>query len=175
MILILEAEAIGRALRRIAHEILERNPNPQELILAGIPLRGMELSRRIAAAIEQIEGVRPELGVVDISMHRDDLQQRKLPPAVLPTRLPLRLDGRPLVLIDDVFFTGRTVRAAMDSIASFGRPSCIQLAVLVDRGHRELPIQPDYVGKNLPTSRSERVMVRLAGVDDEPDSVKLGK
>ncbi len=174
-VLILDSDAIRRALRRIAHEILEQNPDPTRVILAGVPSRGAELARRLSALIGEIEGTAPDTGIVDVSMHRDDLAMRSLPPTVHSTVLPLELTGRPVVLVDDVLYTGRTARAALDAISSFGRPSSIQLAALVDRGHRELPIRPDYVGKNLPTSRQERVMVRLEGVDSEPDSVKLRK
>jgi pyrimidine operon attenuation protein/uracil phosphoribosyltransferase len=125
--------------------------------------------------IEAIEGRRPELGSIDVSMHRDDLSIRNTLTSVRETRLPLNLEELTVVLVDDVLFTGRTCRAAMDAITSFGRPARIQLAVLLDRGHRELPIRPDYVGKNLPTSREERVRVRLQNVDTEPDSVRVEK
>jgi pyrimidine operon attenuation protein / uracil phosphoribosyltransferase len=174
-VVIMDAEAITRALRRIAHEILEHNPNPEKLALVGIPSRGVEIARRLSDMIEQIEGQRPETGSVDISMHRDDLRLRKSFKGIRLTQLPLRLEDLTVVLADDVLFTGRTCRAAMDAISSFGRPLRIQLAVLVDRGHRELPIRPDYVGKNLPTARSELVKVRLKEMDGEPDSVSLEK
>lgn len=173
--LVMDADAIRKALRRIAHEIVERNPDLARLVLAGIPTRGVEVARRLADLIGQIEGTRPELGVVDVSMHRDDLSTRGRPTAVVPTDLPLDLDGRPLVLVDDVFFTGRSCRAALDAVASFGRPSQIQLAVLVDRGHRELPIRPDYVGKNLPTTLEEKIRVRFETLDGVPDSVRVVK
>jgi len=172
---IMDAEAIDRALRRIAHEILEHNPDPNHLALVGIPLRGVELAERLGKHIGQIEGHAPQLGSVDVSMHRDDLRIRKSFAGVHETRLPLHLEDQTLVLVDDVLFTGRTCRAAMDAISSFGRPARIQLAVLLDRGHRELPIRPDYVGKNLPTSRQELVKVRLENVDAGPDSVLLEK
>jgi pyrimidine operon attenuation protein/uracil phosphoribosyltransferase len=174
-VLILDEEAIARALRRIAHEILENNPETGKLVLAGIPLRGGALAERLADQLGQIEGVRPETGVIDISMHRDDLGLRARLPDVHETRLPLHLEGLTVVLVDDVLFTGRTCRAAMDAISSFGRPARIQLAVLVDRGHRELPIRPDYVGKNLPTGRSELVKVRLMETDAQTDSVHVEK
>lgn len=173
--LVMDADAIRKALRRIAHEIVERNPDLARLVLAGIPTRGVEVARRLADLIGQIEGTRPELGVVDVSMHRDDLSTRGRLTAVVPTDLPLDLDGRPLVLVDDVFFTGRSCRAALDAVASFGRPSQIQLAVLVDRGHRELPIRPDYVGKNLPTTLEEKIRVRFETLDGVPDSVRVVK
>ncbi len=172
-ILIMDGEAIARALRRIAHEILEHNPHPGGFSLVGIPSRGVELARRLADLIEAIEGRKPELGAIDVSMHRDDLSIRNTLMSIRETRLPLRLEELTVVLVDDVLYTGRTCRAAMDAISSFGRPARIQLAVLLDRGHRELPIRPDYVGKNLPTSREERVKVRLQNVDTEPDSVRV--
>ncbi|HKM58645.1 MAG TPA: bifunctional pyr operon transcriptional regulator/uracil phosphoribosyltransferase PyrR [Chthoniobacterales bacterium] len=174
-ILIMDGEAMTRALRRIAHEILEHNPDPAAFSLVGIPSRGVELARRLADLIEAIEGRRPELGTIDVSMHRDDLSIRNTLTSVRETRLPLNLEELTVVLVDDVLYTGRTCRAAMDAISSFGRPARIQLAVLLDRGHRELPIRPDYVGKNLPTSREERVRVRLQNVDTEPDSVRVEK
>jgi pyrimidine operon attenuation protein / uracil phosphoribosyltransferase len=172
-ILIMDGDAMARALRRIAHEILEHNPDPAVLALIGIPSRGVELARRLADLIKTTEGKRPELGAIDISMHRDDLSLRYRLTRVQETHLPLRLEEFTLILVDDVLYTGRTCRAAMDAISSFGRPARIQFAVLLDRGHRELPIRPDYVGKNLPTSREERVKVRLQNVDQEPDSVRL--
>jgi pyrimidine operon attenuation protein / uracil phosphoribosyltransferase len=172
-ILIMDGDAITRALRRIAHEILEHNPDPAAFALIGIPSRGVELARRLAELIKATEGKKPELGAIDISMHRDDLSLRNRLTRVQETQLPLRLEEFTLVLVDDVLYTGRTCRAAMDAISSFGRPARIQFAVLLDRGHRELPIRPDYVGKNLPTSREERVKVRLQNVDQEPDSVRV--
>jgi pyrimidine operon attenuation protein / uracil phosphoribosyltransferase len=174
-VLILDAQEIARALRRISHEILEHNPKPEQCLLAGIPERGVALAERIAQFIGQIEGRSPATGVVDISMHRDDLSLRSRLPRVQETRLPLHLEGLTVVLVDDVLFTGRTCRAALDAINSFGRPARIQYAVLIDRGHRELPIRPDYIGKSLPTSRSELVKVRLREVDHEIDSVRVEK
>lgn len=172
-ILIMDGDAMTRALRRIAHEILEHNPDPAAFALIGIPSRGVELARRLADLIKATEGKRPELGAIDISMHRDDLSLRYRLTRVQETHLPLRLEEFTLILVDDVLYTGRTCRAAMDAISSFGRPARIQFAVLLDRGHRELPIRPDYVGKNLPTSPDERVKVRLQNVDEEPDSVRV--
>lgn len=172
---IFDAEDIRRALRRIAHEIIERNRELSTLVLAGIPARGVELAQRIAADIEAIEKVRVATGVIDVSMHRDDVGKRAALPVVRASQLPLPLEERTVIMVDDVLFTGRTCRAAMDALSSFGRPACIQLAALIDRGHRELPIRPDYVGKNLPTARSERVRVRLEKVDREPDGVWLLK
>ena len=172
-ILIMDGDAILRALRRIAHEILEHNPDPSTFALIGIPSRGVELARRLVDLIERTDGRKPELGAIDISMHRDDLSLRYTLTRVQETHLPLQLEEFTIILVDDVLYTGRTCRAAMDAISSFGRPARIQFAVLVDRGHRELPIRPDYIGKNLPTSREERVKVRLQNVDAEPDSVRL--
>jgi pyrimidine operon attenuation protein / uracil phosphoribosyltransferase len=174
-ILIMDGEAIARALRRIAHEILEHNPDPEGFALVGIPSRGVELAHRLAGLIGTIEGRKPDLGTIDVSMHRDDLRIRNTLRSVRETHLPLNLEEFTVILIDDVVYTGRTCRAAMDAISSFGRPARIQLAVLLDRGHRELPIRPDYVGKNVPTSREERVKVRLQNVDAEPDSVRVEK
>ncbi len=171
--LAMDAEAIRKAVRRIAHEIIERNAEISRLVIAGIPTRGVELARRIVGYIQEIEGVAPEMGIVDVSMHRDDLSTRGRFTTVETTHLPIDLDGRPFVLVDDVLFTGRSCRAALDAIASFGRPSCIQYAVLVDRGHRELPIRADYVGKNLPTEHSEKIRVRFENMDGVPDSVNL--
>jgi len=174
-VLVMDADAIRKAIRRIAHEIVERNSDLSRLILAGIPTRGIEIARRIADHIEEIEGVRPQQGVVDVSMHRDDLSFRGRPTAMVPTDLPLDLEGKVIVLVDDVLFTGRSCRAALDAISSFGRPAGIQYAVLVDRGHRELPIRADYVGKNLPTAHEEKIRVRFESLDHQPDSVKVVK
>jgi pyrimidine operon attenuation protein/uracil phosphoribosyltransferase len=171
----LDAQAIQKAIRRMAHEIVEQHPAPERLVLAGIPTRGLEVARRLADHIEKIDGARPYLGAVDISMHRDDLSTRGKVTALEVTDLPIDLDSRPLILVDDVFFTGRTTRAALDAVASFGRPAKIQLAVLVDRGHRELPIRPDFVGKNLPTAREEKIRVRFETTDGLPDSVVILK
>jgi pyrimidine operon attenuation protein/uracil phosphoribosyltransferase len=172
-ILIMDSDAITRALRRIAHEILEHNPDPTAFALIGIPTRGVELARRLVDLVKATEGRTPELGAIDISMHRDDLSLRHTITSVQETHLPLQLEKFTIVLVDDVLYTGRTCRAAMDAISSFGRPARIQLAVLLDRGHRELPIRPDYVGKNLPTAKDEKVKVLLQSVDEQPDSVRL--
>ncbi|MGH8095334.1 MAG: bifunctional pyr operon transcriptional regulator/uracil phosphoribosyltransferase PyrR [Chthoniobacterales bacterium] len=172
---IFDAEEMRRALRRIAHEIIERNRDLSTLILAGIPARGVELAERIAAEIEAIGNVPVTTGVIDVSMHRDDVGKRAALPVVRASQLPLPLEERTAIIVDDVLFTGRTCRAAMDALGSFGRPAGIQLAVLIDRGHRELPIRPDYVGKNLPTAPGERVRVRLEKTDGEPDAVWLEK
>jgi len=173
--LLLDASAIDRILRRIAHEIIEGNPDLDRLAIVGIPSRGVEVARRIAGYIEQFEKRPVATGVIDVSMHRDDLALRQRPPMVAPTHLPDDLENRTLVLADDVLYSGRTCRAAMDAISSFGRPARIQYAVLVDRGHRELPIRADYVGKNIPTALSERIYVRLAGIDNQPDAVWISK
>jgi pyrimidine operon attenuation protein/uracil phosphoribosyltransferase len=172
---IMDGEAIRRALRRIAHEIIERNPQLEKVVIAGIPSRGVEIARRIAAFIHEIEKIDIETGVIDVSMHRDDVGTRPELPVVRASKLPVPLEGRTVVIVDDVLYTGRTVRAALDAINSFGRPARIQLAALVDRGHRELPIRPDYVGRNLPTSGNEKVRVRLEQTDGEPDEVRLEK
>ena len=170
---IMDAEAIRRAIRRIAHEIIERNPQLAKVVLVGIPSRGVEIAERIAAFIHEIEEIDIETGAIDVAMHRDDVGTRAELPVVRASKLPLPLEGRTVIIVDDVLYTGRTVRAAMDAINSFGRPARIQLAALVDRGHRELPIRPDYVGKNLPTAGSEKVQVRLQQTDGEPDEVRL--
>ena len=170
---VMDAETIRRALRRIAHEIVERNPHLDRVVLAGIPSRGVEIGARIAAFIRDITKTDLETGVIDVAMHRDDVGTRSELPVVRASKLPVPLEDRTVIIIDDVLYTGRTVRAAMDAINSFGRPARIQLGVLVDRGHRELPIRPDYVGKNLPTATREQIQVRLQETDDEPDAVWL--
>jgi len=172
---IMDAEAIRRALRRIAHEIVERNPDLRSVVLAGIPSRGDEIGRRIAGFIAEIEKIEVDVGVIDVAMHRDDVGTRAQLPIVKASQLPTPLEGRTVIIVDDVLFTGRTVRAAIDAIGSFGRPARIQLATLIDRGHRELPIRADYVGKNLPTAANEKIRVRLDQTDGEPDAVWLEK
>jgi pyrimidine operon attenuation protein/uracil phosphoribosyltransferase len=167
---IMDAEAIRRALQRIAHEIIEGNPQLAKIVLAGIPSRGVEIAQRIAAFIHGIENINIETGVVDVAMHRDDVGTRPELPVVRASKLPLPLEERTVIIVDDVLYTGRTARAAMDAINSFGRPGRIQLAALIDRGHRELPIRADYIGKNLPTSAAEKVRVRI-GSANEPDGV----
>ncbi len=170
---ILSAEEIRRSLTRIAHEIAERNEGVQNVILVGIRRRGVPLARRIAAALADFEGQQVPIGQLDITLYRDDLHMRGPAPLVRKTEIQADITQRVVVLVDDVLYTGRTVRAALDALADLGRPMCIQLAVLVDRGHRELPIRADFVGKNVPTSREERVEVRLSEVDDEPDQVTI--
>ena len=172
---IMDADSIRRALRRIAHEIIERNPDLSQVVLAGIPSRGNEIARRIADTISGIEKISVPAGTLDVAMHRDDVGTRAELPVVRASTLPLPLEKRTVIIVDDVLFTGRTVRAAMDAISSFGRPARIQLAALIDRGHRELPIRADYVGKNLPTATREQIQVRLRNVDQEPDGVWLFK
>ncbi|HLN77072.1 MAG TPA: bifunctional pyr operon transcriptional regulator/uracil phosphoribosyltransferase PyrR [Nocardioidaceae bacterium] len=169
---VLDARDISRALTRIAHEILERNKGAQDLVLLGIPTRGVPLARRIAARIASVEGIAIPVGSLDVTMYRDDLRMR---PArtLLPTAIPPGgIDGRTVVLVDDVLFSGRTIRAALDAMNDVGRPRSVRLAVLVDRGHRELPIRADFVGKNLPTSLVEKVSVRLEEFDGT-DSVVI--
>lgn len=171
---LLDAGDIRRAVTRIAHEILERNKGGAELVLIGIAARGDDLARRLAEEIARIEGERPPVGVLDITFYRDDIGMRSEAPEVHETRIATDITGRTVVLVDDVLFTGRTIRAAMDALVDFGRPRAIQLAVLVDRGHRELPIRADYVGKNVPTRRDEDVQVHLTETDDE-DAVVVGE
>jgi pyrimidine operon attenuation protein/uracil phosphoribosyltransferase len=169
---VLDSRDISRALTRIAHEILERNKGASDLVLLGIPTRGVPLARRIADKITAVEGVEVPVGSLDVTMYRDDLRMR---PArtLLPTDIPSDgLDDMVVVLVDDVLFSGRTIRAALDAMNDFGRPQAVRLAVLIDRGHRELPIRADFVGKNLPTSLVESVKVRLAEFDGE-DAVTI--
>lgn len=164
---VLSSDDINRAVRRIAHEILEGNKGPDDLLLLGIPTRGAHLARRLGEALRQVEGTEVPVGSLDVTMYRDDLR-RQPTRAVEHTHIPGDgVDGKVVVLVDDVLYSGRTVRSALDALTDLGRPRAVRLAVLVDRGHRELPIRADYVGKNLPTSHSERVMVRLAEHDGE--------
>ena len=169
---LLDADALSRTLARIAHEIVERNPDLERVALIGIHTRGVSLAQRLRRLIEEFSGVEVALGTVDITFYRDDVQVRggEAPlhpqPLVSATRLDFQLEGRTCVLVDDVLYTGRTIRAAIEALFEYGRPARVQLAVVADRGHRELPIRPDYVGKNLPTARSERVHVQLVEVDE---------
>jgi pyrimidine operon attenuation protein/uracil phosphoribosyltransferase len=156
---------IARALTRISHEILERNSGSTQITILGIPTRGAHLAQRLAAIIEGIEGVSVQVGTLDITLHRDDLRLRAPRPLMETVIPPLGIEGRTVVLVDDVLFSGRTIRSALDALGEIGRPERVQLAVLVDRGHRELPIKADFVGKNLPTSRNQSVKVRLTEHD----------
>lgn len=168
---VLDAEAVRRTIARIAHEIIERNKGTQQLALIGIRSRGVTLAKRLAAQIESIEGASVPVGILDITLYRDDLARIARNPVVRATDIPFDITDLRLVVIDDVLFTGRSVRAAMDALVDLGRPLSVQLAVLIDRGHRELPIRADYVGKNIPTSRKERVEVRLAESDGKDEVV----
>jgi pyrimidine operon attenuation protein/uracil phosphoribosyltransferase len=171
---VLEAPDIARALTRIAHEVLERNKGGADLVVLGIPTRGVTLAHRLAERLGQIEGEPPPLGSLDVTMYRDDLR-RQPTRTIAVTALPDGgIDDRVVVLVDDVLFSGRTIRAALDALSDLGRPRAVQLAVLVDRGHRELPIRADYVGKNLPTSLGERVRVALVETDGRDEVVIEG-
>jgi pyrimidine operon attenuation protein/uracil phosphoribosyltransferase len=162
---LLGPDEIGRSIRRIAHEIVENNKGTAGLVLVGLLSRGYPLARRLADAIEDFEGVSVPAGRLDIGLYRDDLASRADPPRLRPSEIPGDIDGATVVLVDDVLFTGRSARAAMDALLDFGRPRRVRLAVLIDRGHRELPISPDFVGKNIPTRQGESVRVRLVEVD----------
>ena len=157
--MIMDAKAMNRALLRIAHEIIERNRSIESVALIGIHRRGVPLAQRIAENIKMVEGVSVPMGMIDITMYRDDLSELSQHPVIRKTDIPFEVTGRTIVMVDDVIFTGRTARAAMDAIMDLGRPKCLQLAALIDRGHREFPIRPDFVGKNVPTSHSEVVSV----------------
>ena len=170
---ILDGDGIRRALTRIGHEILERNQGSTDVILVGLRRRGVPLANRLATALKQIEGADVPLGELDITMYRDDLELRGTRPEMHPTSMPHDVTDRRVVLVDDVLYTGRTVRAALDAILDYGRPRVIQLAVLVDRGHRELPIRPDYIGKNVPTAQHEEVAVRLEEIDGKDEVVLI--
>ena len=172
---VLDASSIERSLTRIAHEILERNKTASSLGLVGVQTRGVPLAQRLAAKLGEIDGTTPPVGVLDINLYRDDLSRIAEHPVLRRTEIPFDLRERTVVLVDDVLFTGRTVRAALDALMDLGRPQQIQLAVLVDRGHRELPVRADFVGKNLPTARAELVEVRLRETDgtDEVTILKV--
>ncbi|MDN5790640.1 MAG: bifunctional pyr operon transcriptional regulator/uracil phosphoribosyltransferase PyrR [Micrococcales bacterium] len=168
----MSAGDISRALRRIGHEILERNKGSDDLVLLGIPTRGVPLAHRLAAVIASVEGREIEVGELDITLYRDDLRHNPMRVAYR-TRIPDKgIDGQVVVLVDDVLYSGRTIRAALDALSELGRPRAVRLAVLVDRGHRDLPIRADHVGKNLPTSRDERVDVRVSEIDGV-DAVRI--
>ena len=169
---VLDDTDISRALTRITHEILEKNRDAEGLVLLGIPTRGVHLAQRIAARMSEVEGRTITPGALDITMYRDDLRRGPVR-SLEHTDIPDDVDGKTVVLVDDVLMSGRTIRAALDALADLGRPKAVQLAVLVDRGHRELPIRADFVGKNLPTSLSEKVKVRLEEIDEQADSVTI--
>ena len=173
-VLVMDAKTIERALIRIAHEIVEKNKGAENMAVIGIKNRGEYLAQRVAKLIEKIEKVQIPVGLMDITLYRDDVQTKLEQPLVQKTEILFDVVDKVIILVDDVLFTGRTIRAALDQIIDFGRPECIQLAVLVDRGHRELPIRADYVGKNIPTSKEERVKVKIKEVDGE-DSVTIFK
>ncbi len=169
---VLNADDMCRAVVRIAHEITEKNPDTPNLTIIGIVTRGVALARRICAEIKKINGMDIETGSLDVTFYRDDINQKGPNLKAAKTDIPFELSGKTVVLVDDVLFTGRSIRAAIDALIDHGRPARIQLAVLLDRGHRELPIRPDYVGKNIPTTRSERVKVMVTEIDGE-DSVLI--
>jgi pyrimidine operon attenuation protein/uracil phosphoribosyltransferase len=171
---ILSKDGINRSLRRIAHEILERNASSLEgLALVGVLTRGVPLARRIAENVQHFEGLEVPVGALDITLHRDDREERGEYPEVRGSHVPFDVTGKTVVLVDDVLYTGRTARAAMDALLELGRPAAIRLAILVDRGHRELPIRADHVGKNVPTSREESVRVRLVETDGEDGVIRV--
>ena len=174
---VMDADRVSRALTRIAHEILERNRGTGELALVGIRTRGVPIARRLARALKEINGDDVPTGALDITLYRDDLMRQPVGPhpVVRRTEIPFSIDDRRILLVDDVLYTGRTIRAALDALIDFGRPRAIQLVVLVDRGHRELPIKPDYVGKNLPTSLRQSVQVRLLETDGADEVVIEGE
>lgn len=172
--IIMTAEDIRRTLARISHEIIEGNKVLDDLILVGIRTRGVPLAKRLAANIEKFENLKLHVGALDFSLYRDDLSSLETPPAVQHTKIPTDIDGKSVILVDDVLYTGRSIRAAMDALIDLGRPRLIQLAVLIDRGHREMPIRADYVGKNIPSARDEEIQVCLVETDgvDEVAIVK---
>ena len=169
---LMDEKAIGRAITRISHEIIERNKGIENVVLIGIKTRGVPVASRIADKIEAIEGQRLETGEMDITLYRDDLSKKQIDPVVNSTKIDFDITDKTVVLVDDVLYTGRTVRSALNALVDIGRPKAIQLAVLVDRGHRELPIRADYVGKNVPTSKTEIISVKLIECDKE-DSVSI--
>ncbi len=171
---VMDKKGIDRAITRISHEIIEKNDGAKSLVIIGILTRGADIAKRIASRIKEIEGVEVPVGLMDINLYRDDVHQKLDQPIIQRTEILFDVVDRNLILVDDVLFTGRTIRAALDQIVDFGRPRSIQLAVVIDRGHRELPIRPDYVGKNIPTSKDDRVLVKLFE-RDEDDSVLIEK
>lgn len=162
---ILDEKAISRSLTRLAHEIIEKNKGVDDVVLIGILSRGLPIAKRVAEKIEKIEGAKVDVGEIDITLYRDDLSTIAEKPVITSKDINVEINGKNVILLDDVIYTGRTVRAAMDALMDMGRPKTIQLGVLIDRGHRELPIRPDYVGKNVPTSRNEIVKVKLNEMD----------
>ena len=166
---VLNKEDVRRAVTRIAHEIVEHNHGAQDIVVIGIQTRGAYLAERVAKRIGEIEQVSVPMGIIDITLYRDDFRQRLKQPLVKATKIPFNIDNKNVILVDDVLYTGRTARAALDELTDFGRPKTIQYAILVDRGHRELPIRADYVGKNVPTSRNEEVFVRIKEVDGKDE------
>ena len=162
---VMTAEDIRRTIARIAHEIIERNKDLDNLVLVGILTRGVPLANRLSSSIKTFEGIQVPVGILDISLYRDDLASLDIKPVVKSTNIPTSVDGKSIVLVDDVLYTGRSTRAALDAIIDLGRPRSIQFAVLIDRGHRELPIRADYVGKNIPSARAEEIKVHLTEVD----------
>jgi len=162
---LMSSEEIARALVRVAHEVVEKNKGAADIVLVGVRTRGVPLAQRLAAAIRDFEGVLVPVGALDIGLHRDDISYLESKPAVQSTDIPSDITGKQIILVDDVLYTGRSVRAAMDTLIDLGRPKSIQLAVLVDRGHRELPIRADYVGRNIPSSRDEKVQVQVEEID----------
>jgi pyrimidine operon attenuation protein/uracil phosphoribosyltransferase len=168
---ILTGPDVQRAVARIAHEIVERNRGVDRVVLLGIRTRGVPLAQRLQGKLSELEGIQVPLGELDITLYRDDLAERKLHPRLGRTQVPVSLSGKSVILVDDVIFTGRSVRAALDAIMDYGRPRAVQLAVLIDRGHRELPIRPDYVGKNVPTALDEDVQVHLQETDGTDDVI----
>src|SRR6201996_3568066 len=178
---VLDGDAVGRTLSRIAHEVIERNDDLDSVALVGIHTRGVPLAQRLRRLVAERADVELDLGQLDITFHRDDVHvragqaPRRRQPVVRDTKLDFELEGRTVILVDDVLYTGRTVRAAIDALLEYGRPARVQLAVLADRGHRELPIRPDYVGKNLPTARGQRVQVQLLEIDEVDRVVLVGE
>lgn len=171
---LMDEKAIGRAITRISHEIIERNKGIEDVVLVGIKTRGVPIADRIGKKIQQIEGASVNTGEVDITLYRDDLKKIDVDPVINGSNVQFSIDDKIVILVDDVLYTGRTVRSALDAIIDIGRPKAIQLAVLVDRGHRELPIRADYVGKNVPTSKGEIISVKLSEIDGE-DSVTINE
>ncbi|RDY26331.1 bifunctional pyr operon transcriptional regulator/uracil phosphoribosyltransferase PyrR [Romboutsia weinsteinii] len=169
---LMDEKAIGRAITRISHEIIEKNKGVEEIVLVGIKTRGVPIANRISKKIEQIEGAGVNTGELDITLYRDDLKKVDVDPVLNGSNIPFDINDKIVILVDDVLYTGRTVRSALDAVMDIGRPRSIQLGVLVDRGHRELPVRADYVGKNVPTSKSEIISVKLAETDGE-DSVTI--